>query len=103
LSFRFRVSPRAERQIRAAAKWWRAHRTAAPALLTQELESAYALIEELPFAGERVPHPMIVGLRRILLGRTQYHLYYVVSEEERTLDVLSLWHASRGKGPPLSA
>jgi plasmid stabilization system protein ParE len=70
-------------------------------MLRDELESAYALIVELPFAGERVPHSRIVGLRRVLLGRTQYHLYYVVSEEDRAIDVLSLWHTSRGKGPAL--
>jgi plasmid stabilization system protein ParE len=101
LRFRFRVAPRAGRQIRAAAQWWLKNRTAAPGLFGDELESAYALIEELPLAGEPVPHSRIAGLRRVLLGRTQYHLYYVVSEDDDVIKVLSLWHTSRGKRPPL--
>jgi hypothetical protein len=43
-----------------------------------DLASAFALIEELPNAGESVRHPRIASLRRVLLGRVQYHLYYVV-------------------------
>lgn len=101
MSFRFRVSPRAGRQIRAAAQWWLKNRPAAPAMLTEELESAYALIEELPFAGEAVPATRIAGVRRVLLGNTQYHLYYVVAEDDAVVEVLSLWHASRGKRPRL--
>lgn len=101
MKFRFRVSPRAGRQIRAAAKWWGENRTAAPAMLRDELETAYSLIEALPFVGEAVPHPQILGLRRVLLGRTQYHLYYIVSEEDAAIEVLALWHTSRGKRPRL--
>lgn len=101
MSFRFRVSPRAGKQIRAAAKWWLENRTAAPALLTEELEAAYAFIEELPFAGEAVPRSRMAGVRRVLLGATRYHLYYVVSEEEGVVEVLALWHTSRGNRPRL--
>jgi plasmid stabilization system protein ParE len=101
LIFRFRVSPRAGRQIRAAAKWWLENRTAAPTMFRDELEDAYALIEELPFAGEAVPHSRIAGLRRVLLGHTQYHLYYAVAEDDAIVEVLSLWHTSRGNRPRL--
>jgi plasmid stabilization system protein ParE len=101
LSFEFRVSPQAGRQIRAAAKWWIRNRTKAPTLLRDELEAAYGLIDAVPRAGQSVPHARIAGLRRVLLGRTQYHLYYVVAEDERAVDILALWHTSRGKGPPL--
>ena len=68
-------------------------------MLMDELEAAYELIEELPFAGEAVPHGRIKGLRRVLLGRSQYHLYYAVSEDEATVEVLSFWHTSRGPRP----
>ncbi len=66
-------------------------------MLRDELEDAYALITALPFAGEAVSHSRITGLRRVLLGRTQYHLYYVVSDDEGVIEVLALWHTSRGK------
>lgn len=70
-------------------------------MFADELEAAYALIEGLPYAGESVPHSRIDGVRRVLLGKTQYHLYYIVAEGDRIVDVLSLWHASRGTKPRL--
>jgi plasmid stabilization system protein ParE len=70
-------------------------------MLVDELEAAYALIEDLPYAGEAVPNTRVVGVRRVLLGRTQYYLYYMVAEEEGVIDVLSLWHTSRGTRPRL--
>jgi plasmid stabilization system protein ParE len=70
-------------------------------MFSDELEAAFTLIADLPFAGEGVSHARIHGLRRMLLGRTRYHLYYVVSEDESVVEVLSLWHTSRGKAPRL--
>lgn len=70
-------------------------------MLRDELEAAYALIAALPFAGEAVSHSRIAGLRRVLLGRTQYHLYYAMSGDKGVVEVLALWHTSRGKRPPL--
>ena len=101
MSFRFKVAPRAERQIRAAANWWANNREKAPTAFTDDLESAFNLIEELPHTGESVPHSRIRGLRRVLLGRVRYHLYYVVAEEDVVVEVLAIWHTSRGKGPRL--
>ena len=68
-------------------------------MLSDELEAAYTLIADMPYAGEAVPHSRMIGVRRVLLGRTQYHLYYAVSEDASVVDVLSLWHTSRGKPP----
>jgi plasmid stabilization system protein ParE len=95
------VDPRADRHIRDAAQWWIRNRTKAPTAFIEELSSAFALIKELPNAGEPVLHTRITGLRRLLLGRVQYHLYYVLSDDGTTVEVLALWHASRGKGPRL--
>jgi plasmid stabilization system protein ParE len=81
-------------------KWWLENRTAAPTMLADELEGAYTLISDLPLAGEAVPHSQISGVRRVLLGRTRYHLYYVVSDSS-TIEILSLWHTSRGSRPRL--
>ena len=99
MKFRFKVAPRAEWQIRAADKWWRKHRTAAPAMLIDELNAAFDLLEELPFASEAVANRRVPGLRRLLLGGVQYHLYYVVSEDAGVIEIVALWHTSRGRGP----
>ena len=70
-------------------------------MLVEDLESSFALIEEFPHAGEGVPHRRIANLRRLLLSRVDYHLYYVVSLEERVVELLALWHTSRGTKPRL--
>jgi len=101
LSYPIRVAPRAAAQIRAAASWWRKNRTKAPEAFDDELERAFELVSELPLAGEAVSHPKLAGIRRILLGRIRYHLYYLSSEDSETVDVLALWHTSRGSAPDL--
>lgn len=92
MSFRFKVSPRASEQIQAAADWWSKNRSKAPHLFAEELEAAFALIEELPNAGEPVRHARVLGIRRVLLGRVQDYLYYTVSFEAEVVEILALWH-----------
>ena len=103
MSFRIKVAPRAAIQIRAAAEWWAEHRSKAPLAFAEDLESAYALIQEFPFAGEPVRHRRIANVRRILMGRVRYQLYYVFSGEESVVEILALWHASRGTHPRLAS
>jgi len=99
LKFQFRVAPRAAQQIRVAAEWWLKNRTKNPSGFTEELEAAFLLIQELPYAGESVPHRTIQNLRRILLGLSQHHLYYSADVDSQIVDVLALWHTSRGSAP----
>jgi len=101
LSFKFKVAPRADRQIRFAADWWVKNRTSAPNMFAEELEGAFTLIEQFPHAGEAISHPGIPNLRRVLLSGSQYHLYYSVLIENGIVEVLALWHTSRGFGPRL--
>jgi plasmid stabilization system protein ParE len=96
-----KVAPRAKRQIRAEAKWWTENRQSASDAFAREMETTFSLIAELPYVGERVPHPDISSLRRILLGVTQHHLYYSVNADSTEVEVLALWHTSRGKKPVL--
>jgi hypothetical protein len=35
------------------------------------------------------------------MARVRYHLYYTVSLDTETIEILSLWHASRGSAPIL--
>ena len=39
------------------------------------------------------------GVRRVTLSRIRYYLYYRVADD--ALQVLALWHTSRGLGPSL--
>jgi plasmid stabilization system protein ParE len=39
------------------------------------------------------------GVRRVLLRRTRYHLYYRIVGDD--IEILAFWHAGRGTPPPL--
>ena len=97
MSLRYLIKARAQREITRAAQWWADNRPAAPGAVRIELEQALALLVEHPGAGTRVRTPRPGEVRRFLLLRTQYFLYYRVREQR--LEVLALWHASRGSGP----
>jgi len=88
-------------QIRTAAEWWLQHREKAPDAFADDLERGLELIVLLPSVGEVVPHSRLTGIRRLLLGRVRYHLYYQHETESDSVDVLALWHTGRGTGPPI--
>ena len=94
-----RTTPEADDQVRVIDGWWRRHRTAAPTLFLDELETAFSLISQAPDVGRSYRRSPIVGTRRVLLPRTRYHIYYV--PRESVVLVLAVWHAKRGSGPPL--
>lgn len=93
---KFKVAARADRQIRAASAWWTKNRPYAPRLFAEDLESAFDLIEQFPYAGEAVPHRRIRSLRRVLLSHVQYYLYYATYAEDAVVEILALRHSSRG-------
>lgn len=95
MSYRVRVSPRAARQIAEAADWWFENRQGAPFLFSEEIERGLHALQNFPRAGQAVSHPQIAELRRILLSPVRYHLYYVVSDDFETVEILELWHTSR--------
>lgn len=98
---RIRVSRRAASQIRQAAVWWAQNRPKAPELLADEIERGFSLATQLPGVGQPIPHPTVRGLRRLFLTRIHYHLYYAPAPEPETVEILALWHASRGAKPDL--
>jgi plasmid stabilization system protein ParE len=100
VKLRFVIARRAEREIREASEWWVANRADAPLLFTEELESSFDFVEEFPYAGEHVPHVRRT-VRRVLLTRVQYHLYYSIDLRNGIIEVLALWHTSRGTKPRL--
>lgn len=95
MSYRIRVARRAQAQIRKAADWWVDNRPKAPTAFSEEIARGFELIRAMPGIGEPVAHPNLPDIRRLLLGRVQYHLYYAVSHEEEAVEVLALWHTSR--------
>ena len=90
----------AERQIRKAADWWYENRPAARELFRRELARGFELITTHPGIGAKALDTSLPGVRRLDLFRIRYYLCYRVRDGE-TIEVLALWHARRGEGPPI--
>lgn len=96
-----RIVSTAARAIREAAEWWAFNRPKAPAAFTEELERALQLIAAQPAVGAQAQNAKLAGVRRIHLTRVRYYLYYRIADSPPGLEVLALWHTSRGSAPPI--
>ena len=94
-----RITSNAEEQIREAADWWWRNRRGAVALFADQLQRGFDLATTQPYAGVRARDVDLEGVRRLLLSRIRYHLYYTVEGE--VVEILAFWHASRGTPPPI--
>ncbi len=95
-----RIVSSAARAISEAAEWWAANRPKAPDAFVTELERALQLIASQPVIGARAINVKLAGVRRVHLARVHFHLYYRVTSEP-AIEVLALWHTSRGASPEL--
>jgi plasmid stabilization system protein ParE len=95
------TTPEADAMIVRASGWWNEHRAAAPHLFDRELAAAIELLARAPDIGRRYRRRNIPGLRRFLLLRTRYHVYYFHDATRSFVTVLAVWSAVRGRGPSL--
>jgi len=96
---RIEITSDAQSQIVAAAEWWTENRPAAPDAVFQEVDRILRLLAVQPGLGAEARQATLSGVRRVLLSRIHYHVYYRVTGD--TLQILAFWHASRGHGPSL--
>jgi len=101
IELRVDVAAVANQQIREAESWWKQNRPAAPGAIAEELERASTLIASQPRIGTRARNVALPGVRRLYIARIRYYLFYRVADDPPRIEILSLWHASRGSGPPL--
>ena len=99
MGLQLHVSRRAAREIERVVQWWVANRPAAPGAVRKELERVLALLVEQPDLGSPVPQTSSPGVRRFHIDRIHYWVYFRTRNER--LEVLSVWHSSRGSGPSL--
>jgi plasmid stabilization system protein ParE len=87
------ASPRGERQIRAARRWWLENRDKAPEAFDEEILRARELLLRTPYAGK--PWRARAGkfMRRLTLERIRYYMFYRVHPDR--VEITSLWHISR--------
>jgi plasmid stabilization system protein ParE len=90
---------RATRDIEEINTWWRANRSAAPDLFLLELRATLSIAALSPTLGAPARDVRLPAVRRLILQRTRYHVYYRVAGQ--VLEVLAVWHAVRGSGPGL--
>jgi len=73
------------------------NRPAAPGAVREDVQAALALLVEQPGLGTVVSQASSQGVRRFHIDRIQYWVYDRVRGSR--LEVLSVWHSSRGTGP----
>jgi plasmid stabilization system protein ParE len=97
--YQVRVAPRAQAQIDEVAAWWKTNRQAAPTLVVDEFEAAGERLTFAPLSGAIYRQTVFRSVRRLLLPRIRYHIYYEIDEPAGVVRVVAFWHAARGRGP----
>jgi plasmid stabilization system protein ParE len=91
------VTPRAAAQIERAAAWWEENRPAAPNAILDDFEEAKLLLSRQPGIGAKSSTLKYPDIRRLLLARIRYHIYYRVRPGK--VVILAFWHSSRASRP----
>ena len=100
---RYRVgfSRTADAHVETIESWWRENRPAAPDMFSRELEAAVRLLETSPMIGKAYPQAPVSEVRRLLIGRSRYHVYWELDLGSTAVTILAIWYAGRGSGPRL--
>jgi plasmid stabilization system protein ParE len=96
-----KVTAEAEEMASAADAWWRENRPAAMELFAGELARALEILAEQPRIGCRYSAYRDREVRRLLLRKTRYHIYYVHRPECEEVVVVAVWSAVKGRPPTL--
>ena len=98
---KLRIGKRAQRQAERIEEWWIDHRPDAPDLFTDELQSVFEAMCKRSDAGIGWPTARRPTLRRILMPRSENHVYFQIDDDGETVHVLSIWGGPRGRTPKL--
>ena len=96
-----RISDPAMQQARAIDRWWRANRPAAPTLFAHEMAEARRMLAKTPELGSPYVERLGVVVRRVLLRKSQNHVYYEIDRVNGVVMILAVWGAPKGRGPKL--
>lgn len=69
--------------------------------MRQDIAEMLAVLVHQPGVGMSTRRGRIKALRRVTLERLHYYLYYRVADG--AVEVLALWHTSRGRLPSIQA
>ena len=98
---KIKLTPRAQRRVKVVGAWWREHRPNVPDLFAEELAWAKNELLSRPYLAPI--YAIVEGrvFRRLLLPKTEQHVYYVVDKAADLVIVHTIWGARRGRGPRL--
>ena len=99
---RVELAPRARAQVRQIDAWWKTNRLAAPTLFSDELVRLLERLAEGMSPGVNYPFGGGFEVRRVMLARSRYHVYYSIERDAELVKVRAVWHAVRGRGPSLT-
>lgn len=99
MALELHVSRRAAAEIERIVKWWAENRPAAPGAVRKDLKAALDVLLEQPDIGSKVEEASSPDVRRFHVDRIRYWVYYRV--RGKRLEVVSVWHSSRGSGPAI--
>jgi len=91
----------ARAQISELDSWWRLNRLKAPNAVREELERFSALIAFHPGIGVPARNLKLPGVRRLLIERLHYHIYYRVIGLPEYIEIVAVWGSRRGTPPPV--
>lgn len=94
------IGKRAQRQVERASDWWH-EKARYPPLFDQEFEDALRRLLRTPNAGSPYPTAKRPHLMRLLLPRSEYHVYYSLEGDDARVVIHSVWGARRGRTPKL--
>lgn len=89
------VSPRAARRIQEISAYLQVHSPSAALHVGDELQDAFNLLMTYPSAGRRVR----TNVRRFVLKRFPYLIYYTADEASGTVKIITVLHAAQAKQP----
>jgi len=95
-----RIEDDAAKQFEDLRSWWSRNRPAARSLKSQLVEASNR-IKEAPYASPVYTVLNDIPIRRLLIRRTPYAIYYWVDEAKAEARVIAVWSCQRGEAPPL--
>ena len=95
--FVLRYSALARAEILQAKRQWKAYRPPASRYFTTDFERLRLLLPVVPYMGVEVTSPEGFQVRRVVLQRTGYLLFYEVQEKAQVVKLLRLWDPRRGQ------
>lgn len=98
---KLQVSARARRRANLVDIWWREHRSAAPNLFQEEMVAGFELLLSSPRIGVVHKQAGKRTVRRLLLQKTQQHIFYWVDEKRSTVRIMNIWGSARGRPPAI--